>query len=273
MNKEELYHISTGGTPERCNAEVRACPRGKHFTNIEKAQKYADFINEGASEPVKSTLEKHRTAMGLYEVKNLFNQYNKQVKKIDRINAILESRYKKYLFAGIGNKMSKEDFFATEIENDSEANCLFKKYNRLLNDIQSIHADRKQSMEFATDLSDKMSDYSFSIASSSSYFVFEDRNIEDVKGYLDEKGYSYMIRPDYDIVSDGSSLVRMSNHFPKEYYKSKTQNVNDVWKYTNANVLVFYKDEPSNTMPKKVEKETDRFVSFMWKKGLTHKDK
>ena len=33
--------------------------------------------------------------------------------------------------------------------------------------------------------------------------------------------------------------------------------------------LVFYKDEPSNTMPKKVEKETDRFVSFMWKKGLT----
>ena len=128
-------------------------------------------------------------------------------------------------------------------------------------------------MEFATDLSDKMSDYSFSIASSSSYFVFEDRNIESVKSYLDEKGYSYMIRPDYDIVSDGSSLVRMSNHFPKEYYKSKTQNVNDVWKYTNANILVFYKDEPSNTMPKKVEKETDRFVSFMWKKGLTHTDK
>ena len=79
------------------------------------------------------------------------------------------------------------------MKNDSEANCLFKKYDRLLNDIQSIHADRKQSMEFATDLSDKMSDYSFSIASSSSYFVFEDRNIEDVKGYLDEKGYSYMI--------------------------------------------------------------------------------
>ena len=32
MSKEELYHISTSGTPERCNAEVRACPRGKHFT-------------------------------------------------------------------------------------------------------------------------------------------------------------------------------------------------------------------------------------------------
>ena len=141
-----------------------------------------------------------------------------------------------------------------------------KKYDRLLNDIQSIHADRKQSMEFATDYLIKCLDYSFSIASSSSYFVFEDRNIEDVKGYLDEKGYSYMIRPDYDIVSDGSSLVRMSNHFLKSTTK-QTQNVNDVWKYTNANVLVFTKMSQVILCLRKSKKKLIDLLVLCGKKG------
>lgn len=237
----------------------------KHFANIERAQQYADLVNLGElKEPIKGELLKHRTAMEVYTRKNLFALFDRKDHAYQQSMDVLEKQYI-YHLKNDKDKLTKEEFFKMKVEKNTNLSNLVKKRTKLLEEIRSIHSDRLQVVDFCHSLADISEDYSFSVASSSAYFVFQDEYIEDVQKYLNNNGFTYMTRPDFDFKTDGNAIVRFSNHFPKDYYANKCENVNEVWEHTDASVLVFYKKQTCNKMPNKIAKETENFVKFLWK--------
>ena len=46
MATDKKYHIGRDGTPKVCTAKGECKLGGKHFDNLEAAQKYADELNE-----------------------------------------------------------------------------------------------------------------------------------------------------------------------------------------------------------------------------------
>lgn len=71
---EKKFHISTNGTPSKCNADIRNCPRGGpsyHCDSYKEALLLADRINEETLVAKKSLDNKINKLTDVFENQDL----------------------------------------------------------------------------------------------------------------------------------------------------------------------------------------------------------
>lgn len=247
------FHIKKDGTPGKCSAKKGKCPLGgenEHFKTLYSAQLAADKLNEKTETVIiekpknttvekKSILEKHNSAKDILTAK----RYEKNLRKVnERIGISIDSLEKDYeklrKQAKKENKKfpKKEVYIKKLMETDPNLSMLINKRNSMQKEIIGLANKREISKDIENNSKDILVDISYSNASSSTYYVYERKDIDKVKEILSKSG----IRIEENPNSTSEYIeVRISDHYPGEYLRSTEENKN-VWDYTEGSILGFF---------------------------------
>lgn len=261
------YHITKKGTPAICTAKSpESCPLGEHFETALEAQSFADYKNEEKAladkypQTTKTSLIKYA---GLDEIYNL--NFDRQIFKIDKKLQHLE-RMEKQKHRRL-NKQQKEKALRQFKQTDAVYQTLSMEKKEKLKELNKIIEERNQAADFIQNTKNHLEDFSFSKASSSTYVLYKEESLKSVVKELEGKGFNVKIRPNIESSLDTNYLVRFANHYPKEYYvqqrKGNRVTESDVWKYTDASILVEFKQVDSNKINKKeVDEKVNKYKKY-----------
>jgi hypothetical protein len=250
------WHISRDGVPRECKA-AKNCPLGgglNHFANQEDAQNYIDREFENAVSY--NTETKLKSVVSNDSV--LVNQHIEQKvnSKRSKIRHLETREFPKYYSSIIKksqanrtNTPSKEEVYKEfYVKNNIE----FKKQElkNFENEIKTLLSQRVQAAQFYHRFKSSIKGKSFSNVSSSSYFIVEKSKSEEIANYFSKEGHEINLRPMLAATKGDTFLLRISDHYPKEYYqkvrKNQKQNKSvdniDVFSCTDVSMLVSYKD-------------------------------
>lgn len=107
MSEVEKYHIDINGVPAECFASERTCPRGgkqNHYSSLEEAQHYADFLNEINAKLDLSNNIKDKKGITIDEAK----ERAKIVEEVFRNPLIDRFNTKNFYFDSINEEWSEE---------------------------------------------------------------------------------------------------------------------------------------------------------------------
>lgn len=265
-NKEKLYHINGNGQVGECNAVTR-CPFGginAHFKDINKAQEYADKLNEKLSNvkygPTSVKLSEKRNS-----VSNVIRSQDLERRLYSvntKINDLLDvTAYKQYLKLKKtqerqGQKPIKMDKFYEDFKkNNTYYHELLAKKKKTLHDVNKLVQERINAFHFEKDFNDRIVDVNYSNASSSAYFVIKEAAYNDTIDYLNRNNIPYMVRPDMEVALKDDFMLRMSDHTPGNFNYSGEAEGKTVWDFTDASILVFYKEIEDNKVNDKTVRE------------------
>lgn len=264
------WHINESGVPGVCTAKVKCRFKDNpHFESYDEAQEFIDNENEEilrrlekSNKSTKSHLIKHADIDEILESKNIENQIANIQRRIDYIEDYCAN--KAYTFARRKNKgLAKKPFIQNFIKNHKELELLKGDRSNLTKHYVRVFKQREQSFKEIQNTKEHLIDYSFSRASSSSYILYKESSFDEVVKNFEKNGYYVLIRPNVKSNLEENFLVRLSDHYPKEWYRKGNNNINSVWEYTDASVLVTYK-EPE--LPKykdlKMNKEIKKLIEL-----------
>ena len=221
---EKKFHIATNGTPAKCNADIRTCPRGGpsyHCNSYEEALFLADRINEEillAKKSLDNKINKLTDVFG--KSRPLETQIKTTKKLIDNYeNSLWKEAYlihkREEPFSNYNESSFKRDF----LENDEEYQSAIKRLKKL-NENKSIYIqERKDSVELVKKLRPYLRGLSFSNASGSCYFVFGTKDKEEVLTLL--KNNNIIIKRDNINEEKIVFAVRLADH---KKHKTKFNN-------------------------------------------------
>lgn len=257
------YHVGPNGKPSVCKAKKGNCPYesiSPHFDTAEKAQLYSDNLNDFIARNIttETTLYKHCKIEEIIESQNMLIRLEKTKLKEQNLLEQANAQYLKLEKIMKKNKRkcpTKEEFISKFKENDSFYLAEKLKQKQLYNDFNNIIEYRNQASKFYLQNQNNIIDKSFSRASASSYFLFNKISLNDTIDYLDRNGYEYKIRPDIRESKGNNFLVRMSDHNPRPYIITNDETEN-IWEYTDASILVTFKQiDENNPTDKKLKKK------------------
>lgn len=127
------YHIDINGLPVLCHAQIRQCPRGNsqnHYSSLEEAQIYADFLNEIDCELNLTKHMKENTLLGFQDIK----ERGQKIENIMRNPLIYRFNTKNFYFDEINELWDEQ---RSELH-DEIINDILNKYKNVSNDKKFI---------------------------------------------------------------------------------------------------------------------------------------
>lgn len=249
------YHIAEDKTVKVCVAEVRGCRFGSHFTDVKQAQDYANKLSdliygEGKTVevrclplctefvngiPINAYIEKPRDSGVLIKTKGMEHVLKKFNNRVENV----KNSYNKVFKKNRTTRHEQEEI----VKNDERYTDAFKRKEKAKSFFSVMLQQREQVREITKDLDIQKSNRICSGTSASFYFIQTD--ISDTIKYFEEKGYDVMIRPGALESDCLQHKIRIADHLPKEFLNEQKENKDltedDVWDYTEVNVLVSFK--------------------------------
>lgn len=261
--QEKLYHISDSGVLVECNAKVKACPKGRHFTNIKEGQAYADRKNRAEALPNGSTESRVKKKDDYGAVFRKNNVYNQLMNTIERLNKPNKSSTIKYFYKKTHkDKVMKLNEFRNWYKTNKDQ-CIKDERRRLAYQIKKLSLiiqQKDQAQEILKDNKDNIVEFTESAASASLYMVLKEESLNDTINYFENNGYEVLVRPDIDVALVENFQVRVADHEPPDFLRSKDcLDIDKVWQYTDASVLVTYKDIKDDLSIQEVSNVVSRY--------------
>lgn len=263
---EKTYHISDSGVLVECKAKKKTCPKGRHFTNLKEGQAYADRKNRAEALPNGSTESKLKYEI---EFEDLFKKQNfhNQIKNMKwRIANPTKYKARKYYYKKSHQNKSKtlEEFneWFTGKNLDRQVDYEKKRLKYMKTKVEMIIEQQEQAKKIKKDNEKNIISSTPSGASGSFYMIMKEESLEETISYFENNNYEVIVRPDIEVALVENFQVRISDHEPPDFLRSKDRNdIDKVWKHTDASILVTYKDSGDLMTDKEMNTLISRYKS------------